>query len=483
MDQSRARRRALCALPVLAAGFACACAEVGPPPERRVILISLDTLRADHLSVYGYERDTCPNLERLVAEDAVVFERAFSQAPWTLPSHMSIFTGLYPLAHGVIDAEKRLSPEISTLTELLRSSGCATTAFTDGGYMAGKYGFEDGFEEYRDDSFMPQGTEPGFAKVLPFVDQWLREKLASGTFLFLHTYDLHTPYRIGEPWRSAFRPESAASPQERAQIEYLASLGKCDSYELERYQGMHEFVATYDGMILWVDHVLGRLFAILRELGIYDDTLIVITSDHGESFLEEGVYVGHGAYLNDAETHIPLIIKFPGGRFGGQRCRALVESIDILPTILSALRVPAPPGLIVQGVDLIPLLEGEPDPSPVALSFFGYVQQQAIRTEEWSLITPVADEQVDRFIAKELLARDPELVKSRIGKEDQLRSAGSGTGPNLVQQMPEIHAQLRQQLETAMRASFAVNVLVGQPGKREQFSPREIERLKQLGYL
>ncbi len=461
-----------------------ACAEREPPPPgRRVILVSLDTLRADHLSVYGYGRRTAPNLEVLVAADAALFERAYAQAPWTLPSHMSIFTSLYPYAHGVNEADKRLSPEVVTLTEILRDAGLDTIALTDGAYMAKGYGFEDGFDEYLDDSFGAIPGKGGLERTYPHVERWLSKKRDSSFFLFLHTYDTHAPYAAREPWFSSFLPGDPSTSEEKAQIEYLASLGESSYYELERFEGMDRFVAAYDGMILWEDHVLGRLFAHLRELGIWDDTMIVITSDHGENFLDEGVYAGHGVFLHDAEIRVPLIVKFPGNRFGGQRSGAIVESIDIMPTILAALDVEAPEGVIMQGHDLAALLAGQPDPSPAAYSSHGHIQGESVRTEEWTLVTAVKDEDVDAFIKNRLLPRDEALVRSRIRNVDWLLRPGAPLGDNHLDQQPEVVRQLRQQLRDWHGAQYAVKHLIGHPERRESLSPQAIERLKQLGYF
>ncbi len=475
-DPARAALLALAAL--------CACGDRSPPPPgRRVILISLDTLRTDHLSVYGYERRTSPNLEALAATDAVVFERAYAQAPWTLPSHMSILTSLYPYAHRVSQEDKRLAPEVVTLTEALHDAGLATLALTDGAYMSKGYGFEDGFDEYLDDTFAADSGKGGLERTFPKVQQWLAAERDSSFFLFLHTYDTHAPYAAREPWFSTFLPDRPSSSEEKAQIEYLASLGESSYYELERFEGMDKFVAAYDGMILWVDHVLGQLFARLRQLGIYDDTMIVITSDHGENFLDEGVYAGHGVFLHDAEIRVPLIVKFPGNRFGGQRSQAIVESVDIMPTVLAALRVTVPESVIMQGHDLAPLLEGQPDPTPAAFSSHGHLQGESVRIQDWTFVTGVSDAEVDTFIRDRLLPKDAALVKSRIRNEEWLLTSGAALVENHLEQEPEMVEQLKKQLWDWHRAQYAVQHLIGHPEAREALSSQELERLKQLGYF
>jgi hypothetical protein len=168
--------------------------KVGSP--HGIILISLDTLRADHLSTYGYHRKTSPSIDAL-AKESIVFERAVVQAPTTLPSHMSIMTSLYPSFHGVWPQNFPLADEHVTLAESLREGGYRTAAFVDGGYMSGVYGFKQGFDLYDD-------QEKGILSILPKVKKWLDDNKSDPFFLFIHCYDIHSPYTSPPPYNKIF---------------------------------------------------------------------------------------------------------------------------------------------------------------------------------------------------------------------------------------------------------------------------------------
>ena len=327
-----------------------------------MILISVDTLRQDHLGCYGYGRDTSPNLDRFAREDAVVFESACAQAPYTLTSHMSMLTGLYPEAHGVLNPvadddsgrTSRLPDGVTTLAEALHEAGFVTEAFTDGIFLNRKYGFDQGFDRYRDKR-NPLPEENGFRKYRKALHAWIRAHGDRDFFLFIHTYDTHAPYVPPPSYRSKFRGAPPARDLPSGSLEYGALLGCHSLLDLDQYVNLQDVVDVYDGCIAFVDHEIGRLFALLREMGLWEDALIVFTSDHGESFMENGLMIGHGLCATNEETRVPLLIKFPGSPYGGRRVDHVVESVDIMPTVLSCLGISVPPD--VQGQDLLEGLE------------------------------------------------------------------------------------------------------------------------------
>jgi arylsulfatase A-like enzyme len=329
---------------------------------RAVVLISLDTLRQDHLGCYGYGRDTSPNIDRFAREDAVVFEAAYAQAPYTLPSHMSIFTGLYPEAHGVLtsrvaDATRRvakLPSGIPTLGEAFKAQGFRTTAFTDGFLVSGKYGFARGFDEYRDE-WKRKLEDNGFRKFGKAVLRWIRWHSDEDFLLFIHTYDTHSPYPAPEPFRSRFANEPPGRELPPASMIYASLLDVHDNLELQQYESLQDLVDVYDGSIAFVDHEVGKIFDLLKREGLWEDAVIAITSDHGERFLENGLMIGHGLGLSNEEVLIPLILKLPGSAHAGQRVDHIVESVDIMPTLLAAVGIPEPPDL--HGQNLIAGLE------------------------------------------------------------------------------------------------------------------------------
>jgi arylsulfatase A-like enzyme len=263
---------------------------------------------------------------------------------------------------------------------------------------------------------------------------------------------------------------------------YLRSLADSSEYELERYQGLQQLEAAYDGMILHADHQLGRLFAMLRALDGWDETLLVVTSDHGESFLDQGLYVGHGLLLTEAETRVPLVVRFPGGRFAGARHPGLVESVDIAPTVLAALGVDAG-DFVGQGHDLGALLAGGEDPSEHSISFGGGLQGFAVRDARWTLYHALADEAVERAALERLEPDDPERLRGRLPLGARLEPAGAIDAPNQIAEHAEVEARLRE----AYRAwEFAQYMLIherGAPELRGELDPRELERLRELGYL
>jgi arylsulfatase A-like enzyme len=328
-------------------------------PRGRFILISLDTLRADHLGAYGSARPTSPFLDSLAAR-GTLFENAVVHLPGTLPSHMSIFTGLYPPEHGVYP-EKALAPQIRTLPEVLQAEGFLTGGHTEGGYVAGRYGFARGFDEWSDESPMVEGPG-GLVKSRDAVKRTFRLGLdflkrareREEFFLFLHTYSIHDPYDPPEKYRAMYWP---APPPDRAFPPNGPDLAAFNRGERELVpRAVEHYEALYDAQIRYTDDVLRDFFAGMAEIGLADSVTVVLTSDHGEEFLEHGKLVHEQVYHEC--LHVPLVILRPGQR-EGRRVSALVQSIDIAPTLfdLAAIRPDRRPP--VSGRSLVPLLAGE----------------------------------------------------------------------------------------------------------------------------
>jgi len=348
---------------VLGAGlFATASVAVAasaPVPAKRVILISIDTLRPDHLGTYGYPRPTSPALDAL-ARRGVVFEKAMAQAPYTLPSHMSLLTGLEVWAHGVRLGNTKLRDEYTTLAETLKTKGFATAAWTDGGFMSARYGFDQGFDVYHDQRAPGSSMTNGFRRYGEDVRRWVEAQGEDPFFLFLHTFDTHGPYQAEEEHFEALAGSEPVVPAGAGRLgdplAYLRKLGVHDYLELDRFETLGDMIGAYDATIRFVDSEVGRLVDWLEERELLDDALVVITSDHGESFMDHHLYVGHGLTLYDEEIHVPLIVKFPGDRYAGTRCSDVVRSIDVFPTVTVA--TGAETSALIQGVDLVRALEG-----------------------------------------------------------------------------------------------------------------------------
>ncbi len=331
---------------------------------RGYILISIDTLRADHLGCYGYSRDTSPFIDSLAARGAV-FENAYAQLPGTLPSHMSMFTGLYPAEHGVYPPNGVLSEEIKTLPEILSAGGFRTAGHTEGGYVDGSYGFARGFAEFNDESYEVEcDVERTLARGMDFLER-LGE--SERFFLFLHTYAVHDPYpdvrlpdnfhfpmkTYGKPFWPGGLPADAVEPTGP----HLAELNRRGA--MPREEILDYYRAVYDAQIRYLDDLLRDFFARLESLGLSDDVTVVITSDHGEEFAEHGRLLHEQVYRE--ALHVPLIVLHPG-LAEGRRVPELVESIDIAPTLmeLAGVEPPAP----VSGRSLLPLLTGSAPDGP-----------------------------------------------------------------------------------------------------------------------
>jgi arylsulfatase A-like enzyme len=352
--RTRAALLFLCGLS-LTAGSGC---RRTPAPKGRLILVSLDTLRADHLGAYGYRRSTSPFLDSLAAR-GTLFENAIAQLPGTLPSHMSIFTGLYPAEHGVYPPESVLAPQIRTLPEVLQAHGFRTGGHVEGGYVAGRYGFARGFGEWSEDSpieegdgtprHSPEAVKRTFRRGLEFL-KGVRK--SESFFLFLHTYSVHDPYEPPEPYRSLYwkgPPPPGAFPPIGTEL-LAVNEGRRDLPPGAR----DYYEALYDAQINYTDDVLRDFFAGVADLGLADVTVIV-TSDHGEEFLEHGMLVHQQVYQET--VHIPLIVVGAGSG-QGRRVPTLVQSIDIAPTLYELARIPLAVRPRFSGRSLAPLLTG-----------------------------------------------------------------------------------------------------------------------------
>ncbi len=300
------------------------------PSELNILFITLDTTRADHLGCYGYDKVETPNIDK-IAQNGILFKNATSQAPLTLPSHSSMFTGTYPFYHGVRDnGGFYLEPDKTTLAEILKEQDWATSAFIGAFVLDSRWGLDQGIDYYYDnfdlakyktislDSVQREGGEV----IAPFFD-WLEDNHQNKFFSWIHLYDPHTPYDPPEPYKTQY----SDSPW-----------------------------GLYDGEIAYVDFLIGKVLDNLKEKKLLEKTIIVIVGDHGES-LGQHRESGHGFFVYDATTLVPLIIQLPSPKLKNKLISAQVETIDIMPTLLQILDISIPQE--VQGKSLIPLILGE----------------------------------------------------------------------------------------------------------------------------
>jgi len=303
-----------------------------------VILISIDTLRQDHVGAYGYEHDTTPNIDSFAAE-SVQFDHAIAMAPSTLPSHASIFTSMIPEHHRAFrSTERPLPDEAVTMAEILFRAGYRTGGFTAGAQMHEKYNVDQGFDVY--DSFEQEMThESRFSDIVAKGKDFLEEHGDEQFFLFLHTYEVHTPYTPPPEYLQAFDPDYDGDLGDEITLQYLRSVFENPVRLRVSEKDQRHIVAAYDGEIRNMDAAFGDLVAYLRERDLYDNTLIVFTSDHGEEFGERGRHGWHSWTLYDELLTVPLLIKLPGSRYGGRTVGEVARGIDLLPTMVDLLDI------------------------------------------------------------------------------------------------------------------------------------------------
>ncbi len=294
-----------------------------------VILISIDTLRADHLGPYGNARVKTPNFDKLAAE-SIVFENAYSAAPTTLPSHTSLMTGSYPHTHGVSKNGDMVHPENQMMAETLKEAGFRTLGVSGAFPLNPKFAFDQGFEAY----FANVGDN---AKVTDAVLKKTPQRAGGRMFLFIHYWDVHWPYAPPAPFDTMYRKDLMGlngSMEELKEIRAGMHRGEADAFA--RSEVMKDL---YAGEVSWTDQQIGRLLEGLDEQGLLDKSLLIITSDHGEAFDEHKDYWDHGPSTYNSVTHVPLIIRLPGGKGGGTRVSSLVSNIDVMPTVLEVLNL------------------------------------------------------------------------------------------------------------------------------------------------
>jgi arylsulfatase len=342
-------------------GLACMWAACGRSRGPNVILVTIDTLRADYLGCYGHDRPTSPNIDAFSA-DAALFEQVLCQSPETLPSHTSIMTGTHPRTNGVISHESKVDAAITTLAEVVSKQGYTAGAIVSSHVLDAKYGLDQGFATYRAVHYaykenqreaMHQREED------PTTDEaltWLRDHSKTKFFLWVHWFHPHRAYNPPPRYKQLFAG-GYAGPAAEDQNDFAMRVWR-DRVELPA-EDVAYMRGLYDGEVAFTDAQVGRLLDELKALGLLDNTVVVITSDHGEILYEHEYYFGHDIALYDECTMIPLLVRIPGLGAPARRIGGLVQSIDIFPTVLEALGISCPAG--VEGKSLLPLLRGSAD--------------------------------------------------------------------------------------------------------------------------
>ena len=283
-----------------------------------LILISIDCLRADHVGAYGYERNTTPSIDEL-AGDGVVFETTVSTSSWTLPTHMSMLTGLPPSIHGAT-GQNKLDGSVPYLPELLAQSGYRVDGVTSVDYLSREFGFETGFHSHL---FL---FDPGADRLVDAALDLIRRGDGQPHFLFLHLLDVHWPYSPPSDFRALFggRPPNISGLLDKV----------LHDKEPSNQEEINQVMNLYDGELAYVDQELGRFFDELKAARLYERSLIIVTADHGEAFYEHG-YWKHTQTLYEEMVRVPLIVKWPEDSPTGN-VETMVSQIDVFPTVLEA---------------------------------------------------------------------------------------------------------------------------------------------------
>ncbi len=455
-------------------------------PKPNIILISLDCLRKDHVGCYSNRPDFTPCIDKF-SQDGVIFENAFVQIPFTLPSHMSMLTGFYPDVTGLVPKDriltlkevinwrgyqKVLNSNISTLAEVLKKNGYQTIGFASSVWLKGDFGFDRGFDIYQ----LKGAGDFLYAPIINrAVIKWLQNynPQKGPFFLFLHYYDPHMdsegeiqnslPYYSPEKFRKRFAPgadsENWCSPEGKCATEFLFYLEN-KGIHLDERKRKH-LMALYDSGIAYLDTQLRILFEELKRQKVYDNSLIILTSDHGVEFGEHGKYIHNQTY--DENIRVPLMIKFPHGLYQGRKVDFFVETVDFLPTILDFLKIEDVQKR--QGRSFLPLLAGKSSNQKEKTYIFSRRKTGAlrycIRNREYKLIFNRKTGEVELYNLRE----DP------------------GETKNLKDSLPE----KRKELLTRLRAFLKENDSLAKKYKVQsissQISKEEEETLKALGYV
>jgi arylsulfatase len=460
--RARARLRAVALASAVL--LAVACSERDALPLRtaggtrpNVLLITIDTLRADHLGAYGYALPTSPAFDALAAE-GVRFANAFTPVPTTAPALASLVTGVHLDVHGVRENTGRLPETLTTIGEALAAAGYRTAGFYGNGAI--QHGFGQGLETWA--PFAPSyffTDAVGTTRALAWI-----EEASSPWFLWIHYMDPHGPYTSSPPERTAgfAYPDDPALARELPVAPGNAALGMIPRYQaLPGLRRVGDYVRRYDGEIAGTDAELLRLRQALDARGALDDTLIVVTADHGESLGENRYYFQHGRELNEASLRVPFVLRHRGLPHGAT-VEAPASLVDVLPTLLALVGVPAPAGLA--GRDLSPLLFGATAPQRTFVAYnVAGPRRVAVRHGEWKLIGRVPLDAAGSRAARVLYRIDD----------------GGGTETVVpVADEPEVAGRLEVDLVALAPRGASTRAV-----RPSAVTPADRERLRALGYI
>lgn len=460
------RRKSAAALAVALALLGLGCGAPGGGPRPNIVLITVESLRADHVGAYGYERATTPHIDRLASEGAL-YRDAHAVTSWTLTSHATLFTGLYPSAHRVLEPRDRLADSYVTLAEVLRDAGYGTAGFVSGPFLRTPHNLNQGFDVYDDSpSAVTQATahtdatNPAMERL---VTGYLREGRPADRpfFLFAYFWDPHYDFIPPPPYDTMF-VAPGAPPFDATGFESNPRIQpNMDSRDLDHV------IALYDGEIRCTDDVLGRVFDTLRDLDLWENTIVVVTADHGEEFFEHGSK-GHKNNLFVESVHVPLVIKWADGRPPAEETR-LAGLLDVFRTLAAAARVDPPD---TQGLDLGAEDSGTREPffQELVTTFYGRAPSGRMQksSEPWWAVRR----------GRYRLVTAPARRTSRLYDE----TSDPGERRPIEEEHPEVFEELLGLFgpwQSRMRAVADGH----EAGGEARLTEEEVERLRSLGYL
>lgn len=448
-----------------------------PEPQENIFFILIDTLRPDHLGCYDYSRDTSPTIDNL-AKQGILFENTIAQAPWTKPSISSIFTSTLPSTHGVTwrGRHERLPTTMTTLAEVFQQNGFRTAAFSDNPHITVSNGFGQGFDKFVENHSFLEGD----AKHL--TDQaikWFKKNIHKKNFIYIHYLDPHDPYQAPGVYRDMFLDAHLVNVRKIVEMGNAYVLNGEFHLDKKMEKGgekippedyplavpmiispeeLQYLIDLYDGEIRYVDYQISRIIATLKALKAFDNTTLIITSDHGEEFLEHGMF-RHGYQLYDETIRVPFIIVSPRLKNVPQKISVPVNLIDIMPTLLDIFGINYSANK--QGRSLVQLINQHENMGSLSISETAWkgAHARSARLEDWKYIKDVRKEKEELFN----LTEDP------------------GEHNNLYPQELERAEKFSKLLLAAMEGTQLV--VDKASGSRKQLQKGQLEKLRSLGYV
>lgn len=514
-------------------------------PERPSILfLSIDTFSSRNLAAYGYPRETAPNLSAF-AEEAVLFENFRANAPRTLHSYISQFSGFYPSASRIIDPENRwkwrpalkefqLAEGRWTLAEMLRAAGYRTAAWVDNPNLVSGVGLSQGFDLYDTTAadishydLHNRNFDGGAVTVFERASEWLEDRPPDDPFFaVLQAIDVHGPYVVQDRWKGTFGDDDLYDPDHRAPIggtlpdqfgvipKYIWAGLDQGSAPPPEDAATAPFANAYDDAILQLDHYIGELFETLEELGLYDRLVIIVSADHGETLLGHEFYFGHGTLYDDC-LRVPLLVRLPGGKSGGLRVSEPAQLVDLYPTIADLLGLDLEERNRLHGRSLLPALRGEALELRTIFAEGGVTRGFSVEYDGWKLIRThpkrgaygpkvthplardwfreqapeYADPKIDDKKLKKLFWRNKglafelnEMLSGPIYELYDLRN-DPGETRNLIETEKERAEELRKRMLRELQRTKIAHALVESEGKAVKLDDRALEELRNLGYV